>query len=96
MNTNYNGTHSPSSPNATAPSTPLNFVHTLGHVEGRLAALEHKVEHFERRTEDSLHAIDTKLDDLRAALHFSRGGWKTLVVIAAILGTLLSFAKELM
>jgi hypothetical protein len=71
----------------------VRFAHQLGHLEGRLAALERKVDGFEQRVETRLASIETKLDQLGAALNFGRGGWKALAVIAAALAALLSLLK---
>lgn len=75
-------------------SPPIHFAHELGQLEGRLAALEQKIDGYEQRAERRLHSIETKIDELGAALNFGRGGWKVLVIIAAITGTLLTFIKE--
>lgn len=77
------------------PSDPVvHFAHELGHLEGRLAALERKVDGFEQRVESRLCSIEGKLDQLGAALNFGRGGWKVLAVMAALVGALLTFVRE--
>jgi hypothetical protein len=62
----------------------ISFAHQLGQLEGRINALERKVDAFEQRIESKLSAIDGKLDALTSALHFGRGGWKMLAVIASV------------
>lgn len=74
---------------------PVHFAHHLGHLEGRLAALEQKVDGFEHRFETRLLSIETKLDQLGAALNFGRGGWKALAVIAALVGASFTLFKEM-
>lgn len=72
----------------------VHFAHELGHLEGRFAALERKVDGFERRVESRLCSIETKLDGLGAALNFGRGGWKAVAVMGAIVAASLTFLKN--
>ncbi len=76
------------------PDPAIHFAHELGHVEGRLAALERKVDGFEQRVESRLCSIEGKLDQLGAALNFGRGGWKVLAVVSAMIGAVLTFVRE--
>ncbi len=66
----------------------ISFAHQLGQLEGRITALERKVDVFEQRIERQLGAIEGKLDALTSALNFGRGGWKVLAVLASLLAAL--------
>ncbi len=63
----------------------IGFAHQLGHVEGRMNALERKLDSFEVRVEGRLASIESKLDQLTTTLHLGRGGWKALVIVASVL-----------
>jgi hypothetical protein len=73
----------------------ISAAHQLGQLEGRISALERKVDLFEQRIEGKLSAIDSKLDALTSALHFGRGGWKVLAVLASLLVALGGLLKWL-
>jgi len=66
----------------------LAFARQLGQVEGRLSALEQKLLLLEQRIESRLMAIDTKLDQLNAALNMGRGSWKALATLGAVLASM--------
>lgn len=63
----------------------LGFAYQLGHLEGRMMALEAKLGGFEQRTENKLNTIESRLEMLIANLNFGRGSWKTLMVTGSIL-----------
>lgn len=69
----------------------VDFARQLGHLEGRLVGLERKVDGFEQRVEGKLTIIETKLDQLSAALYLGRGGWKVLTVLAVIASVIAGF-----
>lgn len=66
------------------------FARQLGQVEGRLSALEQKLQLLEQRIEQRLTAIDSKLEQLTAALNIGRGGWAALAMVGAVLGAIIS------
>lgn len=74
----------------------ISFAHQLGQLEGRITALERKVDVFEQRIESQLMAIGSKLDELNTALQLGRGGWKALVLLASVAGALAALVKWLL
>ncbi len=70
----------------------ISFAHQLGQLEGRINALERKVDAFEQRIEGRLGAIEAKLDNMATLLNLGRGGWQAMAVIGAIAAALASAA----
>lgn len=73
-------------------SAPVSFAHQLGQLEGRITALERKVDVFEERIEGRLATIEGKLDHLTSLLDLGRGGWRVLAMLAALLASALAAA----
>ena len=73
----------------------ISFARQLGHMEGRINALERKVDVFEQRIESKLGAIEGKIDQLTTILNLGRGGWKALVMLGTFIGALMAVLKWL-
>jgi len=68
----------------------ISFAHQLGQLEGRINALERKVDAFEQRIEGRLGAIENKLDQVATLLNLGRGGWQAFALLGAVLAGVLS------
>jgi hypothetical protein len=68
---------------------PFSLALQLGLMEGRLSALEHKMELLEERIERRLATIEQKIDQLTAALNLGRGGWKALAIVSTLMASAL-------
>ena len=67
----------------------------VGVLEGRMTALERKVDVYEERLEHRLSSIENKLDSLTAALNIGRGGWKAALLLLSLLSGLVAFISGL-
>lgn len=66
---------------------------TIGQVEGRVTALERKVDGLEERIEKRLDNIDFKLTALNEALNMGKGSWKAFAVVGAIITVAVTVAN---
>ncbi len=73
---------------------PLQFIHELGHVEGRLAILEKKVDRLEQHMEQHFCALSDKIENFQTLLDVGRGSWKTLLLLATLMASLITFIQD--
>ena len=69
---------------------------SVGQVEGRMAALERKVDGLEERIDKKLAGIDYKLERINEVMVMGKGSWKTFAVLGTVVATIIAFSKFLL
>lgn len=62
-------------------------------MEGRIAALERKVDGLEERIDKRLQGIDYKLERINEVVVMGKGSWKTFAVLGAVVTTIIAASK---
>lgn len=69
-----------------------NADHQLGELSARVRILEESQLRLERRIEDRLAELVTKVETIHEAMIAAKGSWRTLVALGAIVSGVIAFA----